>query len=154
VVGIRVQLDWRNGGSTAAKSVLSRINWHPYSDALKDTFDFRDLPSGSKETETRSFVIGPEMSVRLNATIRLDYFQRAMSGEHLYLWGWITYRDVFPNTPTRLTEFCLELANVRIGNQKPLADPEAAMQFDPIPCPGLHNCYDEDCPDYKDRTKG
>jgi hypothetical protein len=60
----------------------------------------------------------------------------------IVFYGWVTYRDIFKDSPERLSEFCrsLTIFDAKTGR--------AAWGY----CP-WHNCTDEDCPDYKDRLK-
>jgi hypothetical protein len=60
---------------------------------------------------------------------------------HIYMWGWVTYDDVFPNTKRHLTEFCMKLLII-IMNPK-----DQTIRFGTGGC-GIHNCDDETCKDY------
>ena len=73
-------------------------------------------------------------------------------GRHLYFWGWMAYRDVFPGTPIRLTEYCVELANVTATGEEHTS-PSTNFNWTTQPCPVAHNCYDEYCPDYEERIQ-
>jgi hypothetical protein len=154
VVSVRIPVPWENSGTTPAKNVTTRISWQPYPDAIREDFSFRDLPVSGKQTETRYFSLGPKARTTNMATINIEYFRRAMQGEHLYVWGWVTYNDIFPGTPLRLTQFCREVINIRItGDATDITQPAAALTFETTSCPGRFSCYDEDCPDYKARIK-
>lgn len=59
-------------------------------------------------------------------------------------WGWVTYRDVFPNTALHVTEFCQVLSAIMIQKD----NPQAPFGFAWMPC-NHHNCADEQCEDYK-----
>ena len=56
------------------------------------------------------------------------------------------YRDYFPETVKRITGFCSEIAMV--STKSDLNDPSSNLTIVMVPCKG-HNCYDEDCQDYK-----
>jgi hypothetical protein len=62
----------------------------------------------------------------------------------IVFYGWVTYRDIFKDSPERLSEFCRTLATMVIQPQRA----QSAWGY----CP-THNCTDEDCPDYKERIK-
>jgi len=62
----------------------------------------------------------------------------------LYAWGTATYRDVFPDTPERITKFCVLATSVT-------GDPNAGWHAETNPLEILfqtyrrHNCADEEC---------
>ena len=60
----------------------------------------------------------------------------------LFFWGWVIYKDVFPDTKPHLVEFCQQLSGV-LANTK-----EKSLQLVFGNCPG-HNCTDEYCKDYE-----
>lgn len=63
-------------------------------------------------------------------------------GKEFFLWGWMAYKDVFPDSKVHVTEFCQEVLNVKFN------PPSVPLQFHTIDCP-LHNCLDEQCSDYE-----
>jgi hypothetical protein len=76
----------------------------------------------------------------------------------IYAWGWIVYKDIFPNTPIHVTEFCNHL--LATGYTAPDSD-------NPLPPPVTsnstittnwesckkHNCIDQYCEDYDEVVK-
>lgn len=58
-------------------------------------------------------------------------------------WGWVIYRDVFNETPVRLTEFCDQLTRITIPD-----NPNSDLSMNFQRCKE-HNCEDSYCPDYK-----
>jgi len=65
---------------------------------------------------------------------------KVVQSENFCIWGWIIYRDVFfPNTPTRLTEFCTYMASGYIDKTGFHPNLQACDE---------HNCTDENCKDY------
>ena len=70
---------------------------------------------------------------------------------HLFIWGWVTYKDIFVGTPTHLSEFCVELASMK-ATKPDVSDPTADLTWLTATCK-THNCYDQDCSDYKERIK-
>jgi hypothetical protein len=62
----------------------------------------------------------------------------------IYFYGWVTYRDIFKDSPEHLSEFCRYLSALVWQSQ--------SIQYEWGYCP-WNNCTDEDCPDYKDRLK-
>ena len=61
-----------------------------------------------------------------------------------FIWGWVGYYDVFPNTPLRVTEFCRELTNLAIDRS---SQPLPRLYTEDAICE-RHNCADEYCEDY------
>jgi hypothetical protein len=59
---------------------------------------------------------------------------------YLYLWGWVTYRDVFPGTPPHRTEYCLQLTKWGGDPLNPAGSYSMGFNFCPI-----HNCTDDEC---------
>jgi hypothetical protein len=86
--------------------------------------------------------------------IPVEDFDLARQGKgHVYVWGWMTYRDIFfPESPQHLIEFCSELYSVSfskpdihdVSNDIGWASGMAANDG----CKE-HNCEDKDCSDYK-----
>jgi hypothetical protein len=60
-------------------------------------------------------------------------------------WGWVTYRDIFSDTPLHVTEFCEYLSAVVVIRD----NPQSPLGFAWMPCEH-HNCADEHCNDYND----
>ena len=159
--GFQFRSLWENSGSTPAVSVLTFFSIDDIPDDKADKFQFA-TPKGTRFTKT---VIGPKSSGSSGAIVRPDGFWEVLSNKHsLYFWGWRIYRDVFPHTPTRVTEFCASLfavvLNIQassdrnkmslltfeklVGSKKEL---QYAFQFGD--CEGRHNCADADCEDYE-----
>jgi hypothetical protein len=106
--------------------------------------------------------IGPNSTITVPFDVPIGTM-RSHGGVAVHIWGRIVYRDVFPDTPSRLTEFCRQIVDatpLRIGTDDLLLNPES-MEFETnVPClascsgencPDPHNCYDEECPDYEER---
>jgi hypothetical protein len=65
----------------------------------------------------------------------------------------MTYHDIFKGTATRLNEFCDEITNFK-SSTGDITDPAANFTWDLSLCTVPHNCSDEECSDYKQKTKG
>jgi hypothetical protein len=149
VAGIEFLIGWQNSGTTPTKRALGRANRQLWPSEMPKSFDFKDMAGGN----TIPTVIGPKASVRHSLIVPIgDLLDIQRRNHHLYFWGWMVYQDIFPGSPIRLTEFCGEITNFRADKQD-LADPSIAFAWDVVPCPVPHNCYDEDCADYRDRIK-
>jgi hypothetical protein len=83
--------------------------------------------------------IGPKL--RLIRDVGMDHVV-TQDGPQPYIWGWVTYRDMFPNTKEHLTEFCVRLSVVE-G-----IDATKSAKILATSCK-KHNCADEWCQDYE-----
>ena len=148
LAGINFFVNWTNSGTTPTKTATGQVNIQSWRSELPKGFNYADLAT----VEKRAFVIGPKATVSQLVGVTIDDIKDVREGKsHLYLWGWLAYHDIFPGTPNRLTEFCVEITNL-VSTKPDVTDPSAEFTYILVPC-GKHNCYDEDCPDYKSRTK-
>jgi hypothetical protein len=169
--GQQIFINWTNSGSTPAKDAVIQSNGQPSFTELTKSFDF---PLSADKTVA---VIGPKGAQNTTVTIQKEVFEQVWQGKaRLFVWGTAIYKDIFPNDPDRLSEFCAEITHVTLGYisqptvppppvkgaaTAPIAPP-APISFND-PNAGLiafqwqscraHNCYDEDCKDYPDRLK-
>ncbi len=155
VIGWQFNIGWENDGTTAAKTMFTHVSTWSGPDPLAVDFSYPDIWPAGETHAARQFALGPKAKISSSGSVTLSTEQVNALLSHpekwyVYLWGWTTYRDVFyPETPTHLTEFCLELDGFRGdpltagGNANPLF---GACINKPI-------CYDADCADYKERTK-
>jgi hypothetical protein len=148
-----VLLNWTNSGTTPARNAVTNGNGDAWPSALPDGFNFPDLPTSAKQPIT----LGPKEISGIHAIIPINDFRTAWEGKsHLYVWGWIVYDDIFPGDPPRLTEFCAEMVQITIPQDKTAADfaetPNMPMGWNVTRCKE-HNCYDTDCKDYSERVK-
>ncbi|MBZ5537768.1 MAG: hypothetical protein LAO31_17575 [Acidobacteriia bacterium] len=144
------EVGWENSGTTPTKVALGKANIQAWSTDLPRSFDYRDLD----DSRPSPAVIGPKATARIPVAIPIDdLIDVPRKGHHLFLWGWMSYRDIFEGTPPRLTEFCAEITNIR-SDKEDMTDPAARFLWNVVSsCPGYHNCYDEDCKDYQARIK-
>jgi hypothetical protein len=163
-VSQEIAITWANSGSTAAKAAVFKVNAKPFLDDLPTGYDF---PLPSEKTEG---VVPPKGTYAVNVQIPSSNLidEWSNKGVRIFVWGSVLYKDIFPNDPERLTEFCTEITHVTAGftnqpkviaGQPPasprLGDPDVAIvQFQFQACTrGAHTCYDEDCKDYSERVK-
>jgi hypothetical protein len=147
VVGVQMSARWENSGTTPAKDVVSLVNWQPWPYELPARFDFADLMHADRVR----FVIGAKGEGTIPFNIPIDTIEQTRKGQtHMYVWGWATYHDIFPGTVTRLTEFCGEITNVTTSVVD-ITDSSTNIGWQVSVCKA-HNCFDEECPDYKSRT--
>jgi hypothetical protein len=146
LAGLQFFVEFENSGTTPTKNAFVQSNVQVWRTELPKGFGFEDLAKTGKHS---SMSIGPKASVVSGPlNVDMDNLNDVMQKKsHLYFWGWVTYHDIFSNTPTRLTEFCSELEVFPVAG-----NPEKTMFWRPTPC-SEHNCFDEDCDDYQSRIK-
>jgi hypothetical protein len=147
--GTNVYWVMANSGTTPADGVVIESNMSLGQAVPEKGIDFDGLP----QTERQKLVLGPKGSYQfkpLYLSIE-DWDAIANAKEHLFFWGWVTYHDIFNGTPERLSEFCTDITKVN-WNKEDHSDPTGGINTINPPCP-THNCYDEECEDYNERTK-
>jgi hypothetical protein len=139
---ITFEMNWRNSGTTPARRSILNIN-AKIMEKLPDSFTFPD--GGIPEIP---FTIPPQTIQQGGALIlSAGMFKQIVADktQPLFYWGWIKYRDFFPNSKPHLTEFC-NFTNNPAGD---ISDPKKAIIDVKFSACGTHNCSDDDCPDYK-----
>ena|SRR5579859_3796581 len=113
---------------------------------------FRKLPVtriGPKSTRGVRADPVPEpliFGVDLGPVITTNSVTKTRFNNHLFIWGWAYYRDVFPKTKPHVTEFCTRITG---ANLLPNQAGGSTISFTQGDCKG-HNCDDDQCRDYKD----
>lgn len=150
VTAYKFTVNWVNSGGTPTKVVTMQSNVAVSADAPHKGFDFDSLP----QSEKTEYVFGPKAGIQSPVEFfHLSDMEALAAGRyHVFLWGWAIYHDIFGDTPVRLSEYCILAVNPR-WTKPDHADPATDFAVDFSPCP-THNCYDEDCPDYAERTIG
>lgn len=129
---------WENVGSTPTKNAIARISWQAMPSVMPKDFPFPDLGDQGNVP----VVLGPKAVVG-SAAMKVDVSLIKAVQEnkaHLYLWGWMSYRDIFENTKLHVTKFCRELAEI---HGSPISG-GGTTKFTFRHCP-YHNCTDEEC---------
>jgi hypothetical protein len=139
--------EWHNSGATQAKHFLTHISWNHwlwFDGDMPPDFVFVDIgqPSpGAGFVPPKSSILSTHLPIEaaiLEAT-RVKQIR-------LYIWGWVTYRDIFDSTDDRETQFCFELDRVD-GDPYDIPtaqDEKARIVFNFRIC-GRYNCADDDC---------
>jgi hypothetical protein len=144
-----LSLPWINEGSTPTRNAISRVNWVALPIELPSNFGFADIET----VQDRQFVIAPRNVAYGTESVPISFIDEARQGQaHLYVWGWMVYHDVFKGTPARLNEFCEELTDIK-SSVNDISDPSANITWELSLCTVPHNCSDEECLDYKQKTK-
>lgn len=97
-----------NGGNTQTVEMKININSVLRDAVLPEDFDF---PFVSMAAFT---LVGAHQSIGASRTFILDDDLLAVQRKEkfFYIWGVATYRDVFPGTPERVTQFCTQIHRV------------------------------------------
>jgi len=130
---------WENSGVTPTRNMATHVNWTFLPGPLPNDFSFPDLWSPGQPHINAHVAIGPKGSTNSTVPVSIEYINAMLAHKaHLYFWGWAKYRDIFPNTPDHLTEFCMELTDLRFVRAEQRFQPEWVSCIS-------HNCYDEEC---------
>lgn len=150
---IAFQAHWQNSGSTPAVELIQYFNAAPLN-AEPSGDEFRGVKTSHKFSATavppkgdaRSrFVPIPESYFTEKEQIGVPLKQQHvnMIKGRFFAWGWIAYRDSFPDTEPHVVEFCGELQGAAYLSSNP-----NMTMFDWRAC-DEHNCVDQYCEDYK-----
>jgi hypothetical protein len=97
-----------NVGNTQTVDMKININSALRDNPLPEGFDFPYV------ADPGTSLIGAHQSVRASNVVILDDDLLAVRDrkKFFYIWGAITYRDVFPGTPEHTTQFCTQVNRV------------------------------------------
>jgi hypothetical protein len=127
-----------NNGTTTARHARQHASFLWIPAPLPNDFRFPDLG----DMTIAPVAIGPK-AVYTGALMTIPVSVLSLVKEHaayLYFWGWVSYKDIFQDTPTHITMFCLQMTDVR-GDPTNRA---GQTQFLWRMC-SKHNCVDDDC---------
>lgn len=150
LVELDVNLPWENSGATPTVNGDSQVNWKIFPlSGMPPNFSFADEANNVQKSQ---FEIPPKGVGNTTLKIPTGFLAQVAKGQQrLYVWGWITYSDIFTGTPTRLSEFCDEVINVK-STKDDIQDPNNDVTWDLTLC-STHNCSDERCADYYQKTQ-
>jgi hypothetical protein len=105
--GLRLFVPWKNSGGTPAVPVNSLVGatW------VQNETDF-EYGTVVQQGQHQPFVLGPGAEIP-SGTIDIispqlnDLFMHHQG--HQFFWGWARYKDVFPNSPWHIVEFCFRV---------------------------------------------
>lgn len=102
-----ITVHWKNSGSTPALNVRTSTAYRINSEPLPEDWDFAVPKERSPVTMAPGAVLGshPEFTVRPEQIIGAARCQL-----HYYIWGTVTYNDIFEGTPTHEGRFCVRLS--------------------------------------------
>ena len=146
-----VPMMWENSGTTPMVEGTAYFGHMKSLGGIPAGFDYPgDHPEGV------NFTVSPKGNKSLDVVINTDELNEIQNKTNRYfLYGTLVYRDVFQDSPIRVTEFCTEITFVMFTNgfQNPdFGDPKMGIGLKTGDCKE-HNCYDNYCPDYKKFAK-
>ena len=140
----RIRPWWTNTGNTPTRSLGIVIRYFITDQPLPDGYDFA---AGIAEPVTPC-TIHPRGFIESHFhDIDGLFLQTIKDGSaFLYIFGIATYRDVFPNTPQRITKFCVQATNITGDPCSPwhAENNRLDIMFAHVGR-RQHNCSDEDC---------
>jgi hypothetical protein len=176
--GQEFSLNWINSGNTPASDVFIQANAQAWRSDLPLDYDFPE------NKENTLGVIGPKSSYGTLAHVsKVDLMDAWIANSRIFFWGSVVYKDIFPDDPSRLSEFCVEMTHVTFAAAPPSGAPPVANKAapkksstppsippantEPTALPAVvggvigfqwqacreHNCYDQGCKDYSQRVK-
>jgi hypothetical protein len=156
VTSLTMVVPWENSGVTPAINGKSMVNWKilPAPNDLPRDFTYPDI----KDIEPRQFEIPPKGYGNGTMDIPVEWIEVTKNKtSRMFIYGWITYDDIFKQakgiqgTHRHLSEFCDEVTNIT-SNTNDVADPAADITWELSLC-REHNCSDESCKDYAEKTE-
>jgi hypothetical protein len=106
VIGWNIGIQWENTGDTPTRDLVTHISLHEFQGEMPADYNFPEL----NKTTTKS-LLGPK-AVCFSPVFSISDSQARQifqGRNHLYMWGWAEYDDVFPDSERHRTEFCYEL---------------------------------------------
>jgi hypothetical protein len=138
---------WQNSGDTPTKNMTMHTSCDLRNTPLPTGFDF-----DQGTTRTGTGLLGPRATSMgglaptppIAAVTSQNLWDVQQGRQFLYLWGWVRYFDVFPNTKQHITRFCWMVMPVGDPFTYVPNDPQHTLRFD-----NIHhtegNCADDEC---------
>jgi hypothetical protein len=155
VTSLTIILPWENSGVTPAINGLSVVNWKtfPSPSGIPGNFTYPDEANPAP----KQFEIPPKGYGNGTMDVPITWIAATKDKRlRMFIYGWITYDDIFKGTNGRrktsrhLSEFCDEIVNIK-STPDDLTDPSANITWELSLC-REHNCSDERCMDYEEKT--
>lgn len=140
----RVAVRWENSGKTPPRYVRIQTVAMVGINEIPNDFDFSSIPI----TVNTQLLIPPNNTIESDELpVTLEQTEDIIAGrQHLYIWGWIEYDDVFERTPRHRTEFCHKWF---LGGDPRSAEPDRFPKRYAVH--ERHNAADDEC-EYPLRT--
>lgn len=104
--GYQIVVGWVNNGTTPTKTAVMQSNVSIGHIVPSKDLDFNTL----QQSPSLTAVLGPHAGLQMTPNfVLMEDFEDVQQGrKHMFFWGWVTYKDVFSDTP-RLSEYCLDV---------------------------------------------
>jgi hypothetical protein len=140
---------WENVGNTPAIGLVTAIGKVVQADEITEQ-EF--MMFSHIDQTTAKAALGPRATLD-SGTLSDDItFLTDDPESPRFIWGWIVYRDMFPNTKTHVTEFCWKITEITWKLDANGKHTEDKPDLTASACAG-HNCVDEFCEDYSSIAK-
>jgi hypothetical protein len=102
----------RNGGDTPTRKMRMYVNCEIRNTALPAGYSFSPHDSTAVDINIVEGMIPPKIDLqggvvpRGAAVTPQDILDAQQGKKFIYVWGWVEYFDVFPNTPKHITRYC------------------------------------------------
>lgn len=137
---------WENVGNTPAIGIVTTVGKVVQPDEITE----QEFTATQIDRTAAKSAIGPKATLD-SGTLRDDEtFLTDNPGVPRFMWGWMVYRDTFPNTKPHVTEWCWKITEIAWEldiNGKHAGKPHLTASA----CVH-HNCVDEFCEDYANIT--
>jgi hypothetical protein len=141
IADYRIQLNVVNSGRTPARNYRALANL-VLLDNIPDDFRFADRSHDNLSKQ----VIGPQSRTYIQADVFIkDALAIFEKKKRALIYGWIEYDDIFPNSSTHRTEFCMEAEIYADPRETPTVIRGAALPIITLRPYGRYNGYDQDC---------
>ena len=142
---IETSAQWENIGNTPAIDVRMVFGSVQRNGELTEE-EFIGL--NLAETTLTTSAIAPKAVVESNMIRQREewFLGKSSHDQHWFYWGWMVYKDIFPDTEIHVTELCWKIEEIKwkvAENGKHVGKPF----FSAVPCV-QHNCIDKFCGDY------
>jgi hypothetical protein len=146
ITGWKIDARIRNAGDTQTKHLLTGLNWSTEECDAPDKTGYPDRADDARSP----VMIGPKAFIDIDGPIidclslqeTVPEYESAQR-RRIFIWGWIDYNDIFPETPRHRTEFCCEIvAKGDLQSLEMLAKEGVPLRFLNHP---RHNGADDEC---------
>jgi hypothetical protein len=135
---------WQNAGDTPTREMQNHISIKVFDGSVPNDWDFPDMWPANTAAEDRAptpLGAAPKGNVRGQSVggFSIEQMREIIAGKKsILMWGWATYRDVFPNTALHVTRFAVRI--IVGGDPTDAAKISFSFQF-----VRKYNCSDEEC---------
>ena len=132
-----------NSGTTPTRNLRFHFNRRFSPSPLPKNFAFPDEWSPHEDKKGTPSILGPKGTIEASYEYIpvADVIKITMNQGYFYVWGWVTYNDIFIGTDQHLTRFCIE---VDPRGQPFVSGAQTQFKIAKKYC-DRNNCYDDEC---------